>query len=164
MDLHNLEENHTYLIREIFSTPLKSITVLCITNEAYKICWNNDNNTYADWQLKKSIYDTYSLIEDITVIVNDKIVDNKIDDDWLTKAHKWVESHAESIEKSKLINSLFKKDAHPYFLIQETCPTCNGCGTAKSLNAGQTTSIGMVTCPTCNGSKTVSKRIDILFE
>ena len=70
MDLHNLEENHTYLIREIFSTPLKSITVLCITNEAYKIRWNNDNNTYADWELKKSIYDTYSLIEDITLIVN----------------------------------------------------------------------------------------------
>ena len=151
MDLHNLEENHTYLIREIFSTPLKSFTVLCITNEAYKIRWNNDNNTYADWELKKSIYDTYSLIEDITLIVNDKIIDNKIDDDWFARAWKWLDTPA----KSKL---------RPYFLIQETCPTCNGNGTAKALNTGQTTSIGLVTCPTCNGGKTVSKRVDILFE
>jgi RecJ-like exonuclease len=158
MNLDKLLENHTYLIRKSFNTELNSITVLCITKEAYKLRWNNDNNyTYTNWNLIKDFDDDYRLVEDITEVFEQRF-EEKSDtrDIWFDK--DWVASFFDI----KKFNNV-KSKLHPYFIIQETCPACNGAGTAKSLNNG-TTSIGLVTCPTCQGSKTVSKRIDIFFD
>ena len=69
--MENLIENHTYLVKKWYSTnEVRSITILLITNEAYKIKWNDGD--YISWSLKKELNDDYKLIEDITAILTDR--------------------------------------------------------------------------------------------
>jgi hypothetical protein len=100
--MENLLENHTYLVKKWYTTnDVNSITALLITNEAYKVRWNDSN--YIGWLLKKEFNDDYKLIEDITVILNDKP------------------------EKPQ-----FNIKTNPFFIMDEDCSACNGTGQISS--------------------------------
>jgi hypothetical protein len=72
----NLQANHTYLLRYGSSDTLHSITVLLITDKAYKIRWNGSGSE--TWELKRRINCDYSLTEDISdFVVNEQIKDFK---------------------------------------------------------------------------------------
>ncbi len=148
MHLDNLQEKHTYLVKKNFGTDLYSITILCKTKEAYQIRRNNDSNIYVNWNSIKDFDDDYRFVEDITTLIeNSHNVDAEaVTTDFLLKQIiAWIKKH---------------ENHHPFFLIKETCPICNGAGT---LQNGITTSL-FETCSNCRGAGTISKRIDILFE
>ena len=64
-----LDLNHTYLIRfEEQIDTIHSIIVLHITNKAYHLRWNGDNDT---WELKKRFDSLYSIEEDISDLILD---------------------------------------------------------------------------------------------
>lgn len=64
MDDLKLEVNHTYLLRYGCTDTLSSVTVLMITDKAYKVRWNGSGAE--SWELKIRIYSDYSLVEDIS--------------------------------------------------------------------------------------------------
>jgi hypothetical protein len=144
MDLKFLKENHTYLIKSSYtSDSVKSITVLFISEKAYKVRWNNDCNNYTEWTLRSSLDSNYSFVEDITDIVGNKSdeKDFKIDKDfnffYNNSEIKW----------------------HPHFFVEETCETCGG---EKKIPDSQTTSC-YKTCPACNGTGKQPKKVDIFL-
>src|ERR1035437_4595577 len=134
--MENLIENHTYLVKKWYSTnEVRSITALLITNEAYKVKWNDGD--YISWLLKEEFNDDYKIIEDITVILNDKP------------------------EKPQ-----YNIKNNPYFMIDEQCSVCNGSGTLPNNQIQEDISLpatGVKTCYACTGTGKKSKRVDIFF-
>lgn len=63
--MKKLKLNHTYLLQFGSGDALSSITILRITNKAYHIQWNNDNEN-CTWEQKKVFNQNYNVIEDIT--------------------------------------------------------------------------------------------------
>ena len=146
MDLKFLKENHTYLIRLSYSSDnVKSITVLIISDKAYKLRWNNDRNDRTEWVLRCSLDSDYSFVEDITDIVGNKLEekDFKFDKTLLG-----------------LPNSLYYYNYndeikwHPHFFVEEPCKTCSGSG--QVYNPLLTSC--KKTCPICNGTGKQSKK------
>ena len=131
-----LELNHTYLLRYGCTDTVHSITVLMITDKAYKIRWNC--NGTESWELKRLLYGNYTMVEDISDFVVTKSDDLKFDITYKVNEVKW----------------------HPYFLVEENCKVCGG---ERQIHDEHTTS-AYKTCPACNGSGKESKRVDILFE
>ena len=139
MDLKFLKENHTYLIRtSYYSSSVKSITILVISDKTYKVRWNNDCNDHIEWILKSSLDSDYYFVEDISDILGNKSKekDFKIDKDFKFYYNgneiKW----------------------QPHFFVQEICETCGGSG---QIHDDQTTSCKK-TCPICNGTGKQSKK------
>ena len=136
MDDLKLDLNHTYLLRYGCSDSVHSITILMITDKAYKVRWNGSGTE--SWELKRRIYSDYSLVEDISDYLIPKQEDFKFEIQY------------------KDVNV----KCHPYFLVEEKCKTCGGSGQVHDTS---TTSCHKL-CPVCNGSGKASKRVDILFE
>ena len=136
MDDLKLELNHTYLLRYGCSDTVHSVTVLMVTEKAYKVRWNTGGAE--SWELKRRINADYSLVEDISDYLAPKPEDFKFEITYKDVDLKW----------------------HPYFLVEENCPVCGGSGQVPDTS---TTSCKK-TCPACNGSGKASKRVDILFE
>jgi len=67
MEELNLELNHTYLLRYGCTDTLSSVTVLMITDKAYKIRWNGSGSEC--WELKRRMDSDYTLTEDISDFV-----------------------------------------------------------------------------------------------
>ena len=67
MEELNLELNHTYLLKYGNTDILSSITVLLITDKAYKICWNGSGTEH--WELKERMNSDYTVVEDISMII-----------------------------------------------------------------------------------------------
>jgi hypothetical protein len=132
----NLLLNHTYLLRYGYQDSLYSVTVLMITDKAYKVRWNGSGSE--TWELKRLLYGNYSLVEDISDFVAPKPEDFKFE-----------------IQYKDVDVKL-----RPYFLQTENCKVCGGSGQVQCFE----TTAGTKTCPACNGSGKESKRIDILFE
>ena len=140
MDDLKLDLNHTYLLRYGCTDTVHSITILMITNEAYKIRWNGGSGSET-WELKRRVYADYSLVEDISdylVPIVPKPEDFKFHHEFDFDNIKW----------------------HPYFLVEETCKVCGGFGKVHNTN---TTSCYKL-CPACNGSGKESKKVKILFD
>jgi hypothetical protein len=144
MDLKFLKENHTYLIRPSYSSgDVKSITILVISDKAYKLRWNNDCNDHIEWILKSSLDSDNYFVEDISDILGNKSKekDFKIDKDFKFYYNgneiKW----------------------QPHFFVAETCETCGG---EKKIPDSQTTSC-YKTCPACNGTGKQPKKVDIFL-
>jgi hypothetical protein len=70
----NLELNHTYLLQFRISDILSSVTILLVTEKAYRIRWNIGKISNDTWELKKKIDDNYSMVEDVT----DQLKDNTL--------------------------------------------------------------------------------------
>ena len=104
MDDLKLVLNHTYLLRYGCTDTVSSVTILMITNEAYKIRWNGSGSE--TWELKRRVYADYSLVEDISDYLTPKQEDFKFDITYKDVNVKW----------------------HPYFLVEETCKICGGSG------------------------------------
>ena len=136
MDDLKLELNHTYLLRYGCSDTVSSVTILMITDKAYKVRWNGGGSE--TWELKRRINADYSLVEDISDYLIPKQEDFKFEITYKDVDVKW----------------------HPYFLVEENCSLCGGSGQVPDTS---TTSCKK-TCPACNGSGKASKRVDILFE
>lgn len=66
--------DHSYLIENNFLFKLESITILNICKFAYQIKWNDSYSHDISWHLKKGIHEKYEFIEDITGIIDDKII------------------------------------------------------------------------------------------
>jgi hypothetical protein len=154
MDLKNLIENHTYLIRSSYSSDnVKSITVLIISDKAYKLRWNNDSNNNIEWRLKSFLDSEYYLIEDISDIIGNKPEEledkfkKEFNEDFIGLPNRFYYNNNE-------INW------HPHFFVEETCITCGGSG---QIPDDKTTSCKKV-CPVCKGSRKQSKRVDILLQ
>ena len=62
-----LEVNHTYLLRYGCTDTVSSVTVLMITDKAYKVRWNGSGTE--TWEIKRRMYSDYSLLEDISDFV-----------------------------------------------------------------------------------------------
>jgi hypothetical protein len=62
--IDDLQLNHTYLIGR--THVLRSITVLTITDKAYQIRWNNNQNNPITWETKYQLEFDYSVVEDIS--------------------------------------------------------------------------------------------------
>ena len=77
MEELKLELNHTYLIRYGCTDTLSSVTVLMITDKAYKIRWNGSGSEC--WELKRRMDADYSLVEDISDFVVEPEKTFKID-------------------------------------------------------------------------------------
>jgi hypothetical protein len=135
MDDLNLLENHTYLLRYGCSDTVHSVTILMVTDKAYKIQWNGGG---ISWELKRRIYSDYTLVEDISDYLAPKPEDFKFE-----ITYKDVDVKC-----------------HPYFLQTENCKVCGGTGQVPNFES----TAGTKMCPACNGSCKESKRIDILFE
>ena len=69
MEYLNLKLNHTYLLKYSSSDIVSSVTILLVTKKAYFLRWNHGLNTNDVWNLKKEIYKYYSIIEDITNLI-----------------------------------------------------------------------------------------------
>jgi DnaJ-class molecular chaperone len=136
MDELKLDLNHTYLLRYGCSDTVSSITILMITDKAYKVRWNGSGAE--TWELKRRIYADYSLVEDISDYLIPKQEDFKFEITY------------------KDVNV----KCHPYFLETENCKVCGGSGQVANFES----TAGTKMCPACNGSGKQSKRIDILFE
>jgi len=67
MEELNLELNHTYLLRYGCTDTLHSITVLLISDKAYKVRWNGSGAEC--WELKRRMDSDYTLVEDISDFV-----------------------------------------------------------------------------------------------
>lgn len=128
--------NHTYLLRYGYQDTLSSITVLMITDKAYKVRWNGSGTE--TWEQKRLLYNNYTVIEDISDFLAAKPEDFKFE-----ITYKDVDVKV-----------------HPYFLETENCKTCGGSGQVPDF----TTTSCWKMCPACNGSGKQSKRVDILFE
>jgi hypothetical protein len=136
MDDLKLDLNHTYLLRYGCTDTVSSVTILMITNEAYKIRWNGSGAE--TWELKRRVYADYSLVEDISDYLIPKPEDFKFDITYRDVVVKW----------------------HPYFLIEETCKICNGSG---EVHNEHTTSCYKI-CFDCSGTGKQQKKVKILFE
>jgi hypothetical protein len=76
MEELKLEVNHTYLLRYGCTDTLSSITILVITDKAYKVRWNGSGSE--SWELKRRMNSDYTLVEDISdFIVNERIEEFK---------------------------------------------------------------------------------------
>jgi hypothetical protein len=76
MEELNLELNHTYLLRYGCTDTLHSVTVLLISDKAYKIRWNGSGAEC--WELKRRMNGDYSLVEDISdFVANERIEEFK---------------------------------------------------------------------------------------
>ena len=142
MDDLILELNHTYLLRYGCTDTVSSITILMITDKAYKVRWNGSGAE--TWELKRRIYSDYSLVEDISDFVVNKLDEKKFEPD-------------------RDFRFYYKYDTgkyHPYFLVEEKCPICGGSG---QVHDEHTTSCYKI-CPACSGSGKASKRVDLLFD
>ena len=63
--MKELQANHTYLLQ--FAGMVSSVTVLMITDKAYRIRWNDRiTENKITWELKTAIGSTHSVIEDIS--------------------------------------------------------------------------------------------------
>lgn len=69
--MENFKVNSTYLIRS--HDCIISITILMSTEKAYYIRWNSGVNSNDTWELKTKMINNYSLVEDITEQMNNKI-------------------------------------------------------------------------------------------
>ena len=139
MNLNLLKKNHTYLIKPSYSSGnVKSITVLVISDKAYKLRWNNNCNDNIEWILKNFLDSDYYFIEDITDIVIPKPEELKFDIVY------------------KVNNFKFR----PYFLESESCPFCGGSG---QLPDDKSTA-GSKICMSCGGCGHKIKRVDIILE
>ena len=143
MDDLKLEVNHTYLLRYGCTDTLSSVTVLMITDKAYKVRWNGSGSE--TWEIKRRMYSDYSLVEDIS----DFVASNP--------------EEKQSIKENPFNWSYFTYSdipkCQPYFLVEEQCPTCGGTGTVHDTH----TTSSYITCPDCNGSKKKSKKVEIYF-
>ncbi|MDA3779486.1 MAG: hypothetical protein PF487_04570 [Bacteroidales bacterium] len=71
--MEELKLNHTYLLQFGNGDMLSSVTILMVTDKAYRIQWNN-NSKHTTWEQKKIFNRNYVMIEDISdFIVEDKI-------------------------------------------------------------------------------------------
>lgn len=136
MDNLKLELNHTYLLRYGCTDTLHSVTILMITEKAYKVRWNGSETE--SWELKRRMNADYSLSEDITDYLAPKPEDFKFEITYKDIDLKW----------------------HPYFLETQNCKVCGGIG---EIPDDKTTSCRKM-CPACNGSGKETKRTDILFD
>jgi hypothetical protein len=71
--IKDLQANHTYLIRYGTMDTLHSVTILIITDKAYNVRWNKGLESVDTWELKERLYHDYSLVEDISDFVVNKI-------------------------------------------------------------------------------------------
>jgi len=146
MDLKFLKENHTYLIKSAYtSDSVKSITVLIISDTAYKVKWNNDYNDNTEWTLKSSLDSNYSFVEDITDIIGNK-------------------SEEKDFKIDKNFNFKFFYNGNeikwqPHFFVEQQCNTCGGSG---QIFNNKSTSYKK-TCPACNGTGKQPKKVDIFL-
>ena len=69
-----LELNHTYLLRYKNTDIISSATVLLITDKAYRIRWNRGMESNDTWELKSSMYDDYSIVEDISDFIQENVL------------------------------------------------------------------------------------------
>ena len=121
--------NNTYLLSH--NGIIESITILSVTNKAYKIRWNEHTNKTILWELKESFMKNYSIIENITnhCTLNDlNNVKTALDTDPTT--------HEKIIEIDWV-----------------DCPNCNGIGTVPNPNS----TVMIKTCPVCYGNTKVPK-------
>lgn len=72
-EVKDLQLNHTYLIRYGLSDIVSSITVLLITDKAYNIRWNRGLQSNDTWELKESLNHDYSLVEDVSDFMLDRL-------------------------------------------------------------------------------------------
>jgi hypothetical protein len=115
MDLKFLKENHTYLIRPSYSSGnVKSITILVISDKAYKLRWNNDCNDHIEWILKSSLDSDNYFVEDFKFYYNG----NEIK--W--QPHFFVAETCETCGGEKKIPDSQTTSCY------KTCPACNGTG------------------------------------
>lgn len=136
MEELNLKPGHAYLLRYGCTDTVHEVKILEVSEKAYKVKWNNNLIT---WELKRRMDGDYTLVEDITIIINDKS-NEKNQFDWIKTL-----PHLDTIK--------------PYFLVEEQCPTCYGTGTVPNSEI----TASFKTCPDCKGSKTKSKKIEIRF-
>jgi len=133
--MEDLLQNHTYLLRYGNSDTISSITILMITDKAYKVRWNNSISE--TWELKRRISFDYSFVEDISDFIAPKLEDLKYE---ITYKRADIKCHP--------------------FLEIEDCKTCKGEG---QIPDDSSTSCHK-TCPACNGSKKQLKRVDFFFD
>jgi hypothetical protein len=135
MEELKLELNHTYLLRYGCTDTLSSITVLMITDKAYKVRWNGSGSEC--WELKRRMSADYTLVEDISDFLASKPEDLKFDITY------------------KVVDMAQPK----YFMVEEQCPICGGTGQVPNTEM----TACYKTCPACNGSGKKSKRVDIFY-
>lgn len=72
--MEELKLNHTYLLQFGSGDHLYSVTILMVTDKAYHIQWNSDNESNSTWEQKKVFNRNYNMIEDISnFTINEKI-------------------------------------------------------------------------------------------
>jgi two-component SAPR family response regulator len=145
MDLKFLKETHTYLVRPSYSSDrLTSITVLVISDKAYKLRWNDHCNDHIEWILKSSLDSDYYFVEDVSDIVGNKL----------------KEKDFKNNDEVKFYFNNTEVKLQPFFYLEETCETCGG---EKKIPDDHTTSCKRE-CPACNGTGKQSKKIQIFTE
>lgn len=144
MDDLKLEVNHTYLLRYGCTDTVSSVTVLMITDKAYKIRWNGSGSE--TWEVRRRMYSDYSLLEDISDFV-------------ASQPEEKQPIKENPFNWSNYLSPFLDVNFHPYFLVEEQCPTCGGIGTIPDTH----TTSSRITCPDCNGSKKKSKKVEIHF-
>jgi hypothetical protein len=106
-----LQVNHTYLLRYGCTDTLSSITILLISDKAYKVRWNCNGSEC--WELKRHMNADYSLVEDISDFVANE------------KMQEFVKEQGTHFDIStKLVQ----------------CPACGGTGEIQDFTGTNTTS------------------------
>jgi hypothetical protein len=147
--MKELQLNHTYLIRYGSNTDmLNSVTVLMITDKAYQLRYNIDQNSSSSWMQKDYFERNYTVVEDISeFLIKIKMGDLKFDNPEDLKFN--ITYHV----NDKLI-------FNPHFLVEEICPICSGSGQVRDCSSTS----AWKPCSACNGSGKKTKRVDILFD
>jgi hypothetical protein len=149
--MKELQLNHTYLIRYGSNTDmLNSVTVLMITDKAYQLRYNIDQNSSSSWMQMDYFDRNYTVVEDISDFITQKTVN-----DFKEKIGK-----PEDLKFNITYMVDDKLVFNPHFIVDEICPTCGGSGQVHDCR----TTAYWKPCPACNGSGKKSKRINLLFD
>lgn len=131
MEKDKLELDHTYLIQFGQSDTAASITVLIITEKAYRIRWNVDNKS-TTWELKNFFHRNWNIIEDISDFV------------------------ATENTKQGTPPAPIPTGTHIEYQTEFTqCYVCHGEGTIPDPKS----TAGKTVCPYCLGAKMITKSL-----
>jgi len=113
------EVNHTYLVRYGWTDTVHSVTILLASKEAYHIRYNNGIDSNDIWELKDKFHYKYNIVEDITELVEPKLVKQG-------EMAKPIVLSTTILTKCHICHGMGTVPEPKSTAGSKTCPLCNG--------------------------------------
>jgi len=118
-EYEELEVGRTYLVRYGSTDTLNSVTILLASEKAYHVRYNIGINSNDIWELKQNFHYKYKIIEDITVLIEPKLVKQG-------EMAKPIVVSTTILTKCHICHGMGTVPEPKSTAGSKTCPLCNG--------------------------------------